>query len=348
MPRPAKGARLYFRRYNGKRKDQWHILDTGGIERATGTTDRRRAEVALAKYIAERDRGFRGPAHAEEMTVADALSIYAKEHAPHVADPARIGYAIDALLPFWGDRPVAAITKATCRRYAVDRNAAQGTIRKELGTLRAAINYCHAEGVLLAAPRVTLPARPPARDRVLTRSEVARLIRAARARPETHHIARYILLALTGTRMSAILALRFDRHPNGGWIDVERGVLYRKDPAQLETAKKRPPARLSPRLISHCRRWARDGGWVISYKGQRVGSIKTAWRHVCKDAGIKGVTRHTFKHTAITWAMISGVPLADASAYFGTSVKTLEENYLHLHPDFQRATADAMVRAGKI
>lgn len=281
------------------------------------------------------------------MTVADCLDFYLTHHAPHVRDPSRLAYAAQALLPFWGALPAAAVTAATCRRYAAQRTAQSGTVRKELGTLRAALNFCAAEGVLTRAPVVTLPAKPPARDRVLTRDEVARLLRAARAQKETRHIARYILLALTGTRMAAILALRFDRHPGGGWIDVERGVLYRKASDQIETAKRRPPVRLPTRLLSHCRRWERGGGWVISFRGQRVASIKTAWRRVCADSGVADVTRHTFKHTAITWAMRSGVPLADAAGYFGTSVATLEREYLHHHPDFQRETAAAMDRAGR-
>ena len=347
MPRPAKGARLYWRRGSSRKPAQWVILDTGGIERVTGTTDQRNAEKALSDYIRERDRGIRGAASAEELTVGQILHVYGEEHAPHVQDPARIAYAIDALLPFWETRRVAAVTAATCRRYAVERNAAQGTIRKELGTLRAAINYCHAEGVLLTAPKVTLPAKPPARDRVLTRDEVARLLRSARAKPELRHVARYILLALTGTRMTAVLSLRFERHPGGGWIDVERGVLYRRAADQIDTAKRRPPVKLPKRLLSHCRRWSREGGWVVNFRGARVASIKSSWRRVCQDANLPGVTRHTMKHTAITWAMMSGVPLADAAAYFGTTVRTLEDNYLHLHPEFQKATAEAMDRAGR-
>ena len=47
-------------------------------------------------------------------------------------------------------------------------------MRKELGTLAAAINHCHAEGYITAAPRVRLPAKPAPRDRWLTRDEAAR------------------------------------------------------------------------------------------------------------------------------------------------------------------------------
>ncbi|WP_414896569.1 hypothetical protein [Rhodovulum sp. YEN HP10] len=51
---------------------------------------------------------------------------------------------------------------------------------------------------------------------------------------------------------------------------------------------------------------------------------------------------HTLKHTAVTWAMHKGVPLADAAGFFGTTVATLESVYLHHHPSFQEATAKAL------
>jgi hypothetical protein len=46
------------------------------------------------------------------MSVARALEIYGREHAPHVAAPRIIGFAIDALLPFWGDLPVSVFFSA--------------------------------------------------------------------------------------------------------------------------------------------------------------------------------------------------------------------------------------------
>ena len=85
----------------------------------------------------------------------------------------------------------------------------------------------------------------------------------------------------------------------------------------------------------------------MNFRGNKIGSIKTGWRRICKEAGVEDATPHTLKHTAITWAMKSGVPIAEAAAYFGTSIRTLEDNYLHLHPEFQKSTANAMRQAGK-
>ena len=201
MPRTAKGPRLYRRRDTG----MYIIRDTGRPERSTGTRDRGKAEAALTKYLAERDRPT-GPATPDQMTVAQALAHYGSERAPAVKDPARIGYAIDALLPILGGLPVGSVTGEVCRRYAKTRRKAPGTVRKELSTLQAAMNYCHAEGYLTAAPKLRLPEKPPARNRWLSRDEVAKLLRAAYRSPRAKHLARFILVAIyTGTRSQAIL-----------------------------------------------------------------------------------------------------------------------------------------------
>ena len=107
------------------------------------------------------------------MTVAAALSLYGEKHAPTVRASNTIGYSIQALLSPLGGLPVGSITGEVCRRYVKDRGKAPGTVRRELGVLQAALNFCHREGYLTAAPKVTLPPAPAARGRWLTRDEVA-------------------------------------------------------------------------------------------------------------------------------------------------------------------------------
>ena len=243
------------------------------------------------------------------MTVAAALDIYATERAPTARDPVRIGYAIAALAPILGPLPVASLNGAVCRRYAKQRAKAPGTVRRELGTLQAALNYCHAEGYLTSAPKVTLPSKTAPRDRWLTRDEAAKLLRAAYRNPKARHLARFILVALyTGTRSEAILCLRFMPHTAGGWIDVRAGRMYRRGSAQTESKKRTPPIPVPRALLAHLRRWERKGArFVVEVDGQRVGSLKTAWRTALAEAGIDHCTRHDLRRTAITWAMQAGI-----------------------------------------
>ncbi len=346
MPQHAKGPRLYRRKDTGI----YIIRDTGRGERSTGARDRREAEKILAAYIAEKDRPG-GPASASEMTVSDALAIYGEQHAPHVADPERIGYAISALHSFWADLPLTAVSKETCRRYAAVRERAPGTVRKELGTLQAAIKYCADEGYLINPPKVTLPPKPAPKDRWLTRDEAAKPLRAAWGNPGSKHLAKFILVGLySGTRKTAILRLRFMPNTSGGHVDTENGLLYRRSASHAETKKRQPHIRLTPRLLSHLRRWERrKARWVIEFRGQGVGSIKTAWKTIVAEAGLDGtgVTPHTLRHTAITWAMQAGGDIYEAAGYFGVSIETMFKVYAHHHPDHQSNTVAAVGRGGR-
>lgn len=296
------------------------------------------------------------------MSIAEALNTYGEEHAPNVRDPARIGYAIEALVNWWGDRPVSTITRETCRAYGRDRRkvsqrhpetgepleyqqCAPGTIRKELGVLSAALAYCRDEGRLLTPPKVHLPERPAPRERWLTRQEAARMLWAAYRHPETKHIARFILVAIyTGTRKTAILKLRFMPNLSGGYVDTASARLYRRPAGQIETKKKTPPIPIAPRLSAHLRRWERQGArHVVSFEGQGVSSIKTAWASVVRRSGLQDVTPHTLRHTAITWACQSGMAeLWELSGYFGLSMETMNKIYAHHHPDYQQNAVAAV------
>jgi len=65
-----------------------------------------------------------------------------------------------------------------------------------------------------------------------------------------------------------------------------------------------------------------------------------AWTRVVNASGLKGVTRHTLRHTRATWMAQKGVPLWEAAGFLGMTVKTLEKVYAHHSPDFQETAAN--------
>src|SRR5207253_7507157 len=124
--------------------------------------------------------------------------------------PERIGCAVLALADYWEGNSIADVTSQTCTRYAQKRGRSAGTVRRELGVLRAAINYAHKNGRITRPVAVELPDRPEPRDRWLTRTEAARLIRAARTPQARLYLPLFILIGLyTGRRKQAILSLRW-------------------------------------------------------------------------------------------------------------------------------------------
>jgi integrase len=342
MPQAAKGARLYLRK-RAKREPTWVIRDKGK-EIATGCDegDREQAEKALADYIARKYESPSGPCSPDQMSIARALEIYGREHAPHVAAPRIIGFAIDALLPFWGDLPVSAIKGETCRAYVRHRAKAPATCARELRVLSAAINYCMKEGYLTTVPRVTLPVTPKGKTRWLTRNEAARLLWAARHVP---HLRTFILLGLyTGTRGAAILSLAWMPNTFGGWLDLERSVLHRGAEGRVETNKRQPPCPLPAKLIAHLRRARKQTRqFVVEYGGSQVKKLRRSWRSACAAAGLgTDVTPHTLRHTTVTWLLLHGQTIWDVAHYVGMSPELVRERYGHHSPDFLKNVRDAL------
>ncbi len=340
MPRRNNGPRL---RYLEKRQCFYIVWTENGRsrEQSTGTADRSKAEVALATFLRLRSQ-TNGPRDPTEMLVTDLLTNYAEQRGPKVVAAIRIACAIFPLTEFFEGKAATDVTPQTCGAYARWRERSVGTVRRELGVLRAALNYAHEHGVITRSVPVELPPPPPGRDRFLTRREAAHLLRAAKTRKARLYMPLFILIALyTGRRKEAILSLRWPQ------VDFAAGTINFNSVGQAETNKRRGIVKISPRLLPHLKR-ARDRGvelgYVVNIDGKRVGDIKTAFRGACSRAGIQGVSPHTLKHTAATWLMQAGTPLWEAAGFLATSVETVERRYAHHHPEFQQTAAENIGR----
>jgi integrase len=360
MSNPSKGARLWLRPARGREKATWIIRDgSKQIRTQCGPHDRAAAEQRLADYIAAkyqpaRQRG-RDPA---SVSIADALNIYMTDVSPRVASAAELGQRVTALLKFFGARKLDEINGALCRAYAEARGS-QSMARRELEDLRAAINHHRREGLCNAIVEVVLPPKASSRERWLTRSEAARVIRAAwryrevqkgkeTDRRSRQHVARFILVGLyTGTRSSAICGAAIRPAIGRGHVDLESGLFYRRAPGARETKKRQPTIRLPDRLLAHMRRWERIGvarTSVVEFGGGPVKSVRKAFARAAEDAGLEGVTPHVLRHTAVTWAMQNGADPYDAADFFGMTMDMLMRVYGHHHPDHQKGVGEALTR----
>lgn len=353
MPRgrPNQGPKLVRLKKRGWREAIWYIRWSEGgrsRERSTGTGERGAAEEAFGRWLVERNdiAGTRqGPRYPSEVPIADMMALYADRHAPSLADPARVAYAVERLLGWWGDRRIDAVKPETCRQYRRGRlagGAKEATAAKELSILRAALNWAVKNGYLVSAPFVELPPRQPGRDRWLTRSEAARLLWESRKSPKARlHLPLFILIAIyTGARHGAILGLRWSQ------VDLVAGRIDFNEPGRPRTNKRRPiipiPRGLRVALARAHRR--ASSPWVIAYEGKPVRRIRRAFDAACKRAGLVDVGRHTLRHTCGTWLAQRGVDLHQIAGWLGHSSERTTELYAHHHPDYFDTARRAMER----
>jgi integrase len=357
MPRPNLGPRLETIEGRSSIYIVWYEAGRQR-RRSTCTSDLRAAEMELGAFLREREIAKRppGPAEPAEYPIASALDLYGTLHAPNTADPARIAYAIMPLREYWRDKSVATLTKLACRDYATWRKRTPATVRRELTTLRAALNFAVEEGRLTRAPYIQMPEAPEGKNIWLTQSEAARLLNAARTGYANVrlYLPLFILIALyTGARKEAILSLRWPQ------VDLEARRIDFAPIGTRRTTKRKARAQPIPSRLMTFLRFARnrgsDLGYVVHDKGARIKDIGGAWDGVglrgqgsfggaCKRAGLAHVTPHALRHTCGTWMAQRGVPVHMIGGWLGHTDSRTTQLYAHHDPNFMRQALAAADR----
>lgn len=160
-------------------------------------------------------------------------------------------------------------------------------------------------------------------------------------------MARFILIGLyTGTRAGAIAAASPYPELGHSYVDLERGIFYRKPIGKRATKKRQTPASLPPRLLAHLRRWQDRkliGTCFVEFNGKPVACVKKGFKSAVDLARLPGkVTPHTLPHTAATWLMQRGVPIWETAGLLGMSAEVLQKTYGHHHPDHLHGAAAAI------
>lgn len=291
---------------------------------------------------------------AAPITVNEALDIYDSEHvAKKVVDKRRQRDIIANLRPFFGRMTAAAVTPADVARYEKLRAAgtvgtrmgrAAGTMRRELNTLVAALNYvARTQAKRLPpgdVPYIPLPTAPAAKDVWLTEKEVDQLLSVARLEnlryPEGDrgYLFTHIALA-TASRRRAIEQLTWDQ------VDLGARLIHFRPAGSVQTNKRRVSVPISDDLLpvlleAHDKR---TSGFVLHTDGsavRRFEAICERARRVTGNDKFKGITPHTLRHTAATLMARAGVPLFEIAGVLGDSMQTVLRVYAHHCPDHLR------------
>lgn len=321
---------------------RWYVTWTErgrSLRVSTRQTSRAKAEEFRATFVLERNAGE--PAKATEAEVRVLLDSYYDRHAGALPSAERIRYSIRYLKAFYGSGSVKTVTARNHERYiaqARSEGRADGTINRELGTLRAALRFAVKSGDLVSAPFVPSLREPPPRPHVLTVAQMAALLAAARATKGHDHVETFIrIAAATGARKTAILQLTWDR------VDLKAGTIDFRLPGVLHTRKRRAITGISSDLAAYLAALNKrtEGDNVIQFQGEAVKNIKRAFATVAEAAGMPHVTPHVLKHTFVSQALQVASPWV-VSGMTATSLRTLQAVYGKHMVEDQRRAAEAM------
>jgi len=218
------------------------------------------------------------------------------------------------------------------RNALLNGGKSKETVARYLSTLRAACGDAleHVEiGKMIAELKRHAP-----EVEVWTRDEARDLIEAAEGLETIHEELRFLFG--TGARRGEMLALQFDD------LDFERSRIHLRRSLQLDgetqNGTKWGKARWVPmaqslRSMLDEKRVDND---VLHYTDYRVfgrlwtqSQFRQQFERVRRLSGVRPFKLHTTRHTAISWALSSGMSLRKASEIFGVSQATLEKHYAH-------------------
>ncbi|MDC7683232.1 site-specific integrase [Asticcacaulis sp. BYS171W] len=329
----------------------WYITWTEGRRSrraSTRQTDRREAEKVLAAFSLEYN-----PDAPAILTAIDVLDWYYDTHGKdlHRADSTKD--SVEILKAFFSITPAHEIDPQkqaefiAHRRIPRDKNRTEplsnDTINRDLATLSAALRKAF-EWKLIEQPfKVTLLPKPAARERFLTRHEVAKLYRQLRQKRKDNkdykHVLLFARIALnTGARPGAILTLTWDR------VDFSRRILWFPVPGRAQTNKRAAVISFDHKLEAALLRakkahdeLARKSNQypneVIVFEGQPVKVIRKSVTTAMKAVGITDASPHTFRHTFATWAAMGGAPLYILGGALGHSNPSTTAKYAKYQPE---------------
>jgi integrase len=331
-----------------RRGDRFYVRwwQDGAWQRvSTGETDKRRATIWLAQFVAGRGT----PAPPEQPIISMILDGYLADRKPVVRGYDALLNVAKPLRRHLGDLQPDHLTKERARFYARQRRGEgymvgppdarrkkpvrDGTIIRELVTLRAALKWALGEKWISTVPAVETPRQPPPRDRWLTREEADRLLEAALAQ----HVRVFLSICLyTAARSAAVLELTWDRvHLDTGLVDLGE-VPGGKGRAVVPIGGRLLPILTEARAAATC-------PYVVEHGGQPVASVKTGTRAAARRAGLPGVTPHVLRHTAATWMVMRGVPIEEVARLLGhRDSRTTQRVYAKHSPDYLRRAVDAL------
>ncbi len=315
----------------------WYVTytqDGRSKRRSTRTDDK----VKALQFKAVWDAYLAEPPTENQQTIGALLDEYLKDRKGNVSSYDTLKYATAKLKPYFGAVQPQHLTQTMGNGYIKQmRKAGQsdGTTRRELGVLRAALEFGRRNKWFAAAPHIPMPPMPQPKERWLTKDEAAKLLDACKS----PHIKTYMALGIyTGARRGAILDLTWDR------VSLEAGHISFKMPGRPTSNKRRGmvPINATLKAVLEDAAILSQSDYVVEFRGGPVKDIKHAFKDAAKAAGLVGVTPHVLRHTCATWLIQAGVSFAETADFLCDSEQMIRKVYRHHSPEWLRGAASAL------
>jgi integrase len=331
--------------------------------RESGFPTREAAEQAYDELLEQVRKGGAPGRRRETFRTYATTWLDAKSHT-EIRENTLRGYRsnVGTACQYFGAVPIGEVSKAhvqTMVSAMVDAGRSQRTVSLLLFVVRSVFAEALADGIISRNPaaRVKATGQPARRREALTSLELATL----REHISADRLAAVWELTLYGLRRSEVLALTWaDIDLSTGVLSITRGVTSddhgrrsAATPPKTERGRRELPLPAATVLALRALRdtQAREFGFEhvrtgylacdesgTPYRPERWSDL---WTALCREAGIRVLTLHSARHTAVTMLRANGVPDDVVSQWTGHDEVTMRRTYSH--PD-----ADAMASAGRV
>jgi integrase len=340
----AGGSRAFVLRYRARGVGRQITI---GTTSAWSTAAARNRARELRRMIDQgRDPLAEERAERDAPTVVDLARRYEAEHLPGKRsrgaheDRAMLR---DHILPAIGRLKVADVRTADIRRmhHGITKTGKHVRANRVLACTRAMFNLAVKEwGMRTDNPCNGVKPNPEdARERFLSPAEIARLSAALDAHPERNTVALIRFLMLTGARYTESAIATWDQ------FDLLRGTWTK--PSSHTKQKRQHSVPLSAPTLELLSGLQRDAKGPLVFPSPDTGrplvTVKTAWKRICRDAGLEGVRIHDLRHSFASVLAGAGASLQLIGSLLGHAQIATTMRYAHLADDARRA---AVERAG--